>query len=91
MLNSLEIKQMTQDLQMINRLDAYLKKINKKFKDVTREELYQFIGSEYQGKIDRYGNPISIGYDSEVTRIIEAVEYYRKIKLIVELLECDVL
>ena len=91
MLNSLEIQEITKDLQMINRLDKYLKSIGKKFEDLTQTEIYQFIGEEYKGKIDRYGNPVSIGYDSEVTRIIEAVEYYRKIKLLVELLECDVL
>lgn len=91
MLNSLEIKEITKDLQMINRLDKYLKSINKKIEDVTTEEMYQFIGEEYRGKIDRYGNPVSIGYDSETQRIIELVGYYRKIKLIIELLECDVL
>ena len=91
MLNSLEIKQITKDLQLINRLDKYLKSINKKIEDVTREEMYQFVGEEYRGKIDRYGNPISIGYDTECQRIFELVGHYRQIKLIVELLECDVL
>lgn len=91
MLNSLEIKQITKDLQLINRLDKYLKSIGKKFEDLTQTEMYQFIGEEYKGKVDRYGNPISIGYDTECQRIIEAVGYYRKIKLIIELLECDVL
>lgn len=91
MLNSLEIKQMTTELQMINRLDKYLKSINKKIEDVTREEMYHFIGEEYRGKYDRYGNPIIVGYDTETQRIFELVGYYRQIKLIVELLECDVL
>ena len=91
MLNSLEIQEITKDLQMINRLDKYLKSIGKKFEDLTQTEIYQFIGEEYKGKVDRYGNPISIGYDTECQRIIEAVGYYRKIKLIIELLECDVL
>lgn len=91
MLNSLEIKEITKDLQLINRLDKYLKSINKKIEDVTTEEMYGFIGQEYRGKIDRYGNPVSIGYDSEAQRIFELVGYYRQIKLIVELLECDVL
>lgn len=91
MLNSLEIQEITKDLQMINRLDKYLKSIGKKFEDLTQTEMYEFIGQEYRGKVDRYGNPVSIGYDSETQRIIEAVGYYRKIKLIVELLECDVL
>ena len=91
MLNSLEIQEITKDLQMINRLDKYLKSIGKKFEDLTQTEIYQFIGEEYKGKVDRYGNPISIGYDTECQRIIEAVGYYRRIKLIVELLECDVL
>lgn len=91
MLNSIEIAEITKDLQMINRLDSYLKSIGKKFEEITREEMYHFIGSEYKGKIDRYGNPISIGYNSETERIIGLVEYYRKIKLIVELLEVDIL
>lgn len=91
MLNSLEIKQMIDDLQYINRLDKYLKEIGKKIEDVTQQDLYGFIGQEYQGKKDRYGNPISIGYGSEAQRIFELVEYYRKIKLITELLEVDIL
>ena len=91
MLNNVEIQEITKDLQMINRLDKYLKSIGKKFEDLTQTEIYQFIGEEYKGKVDRYGNPVSIGYDSETHRIIEAVGYYRKIKLIIELLECDVL
>ena len=91
MLNSLEIQEITKDLQMLNRLDKYLKDIGKKFEDLTQTEMYHFIGEEYRDKIDRYGNPVSIGYNSETQRIIEVVGYYRKIKLIVELLECDVL
>ena len=91
MLNSLEIQQMTTDLQMLNRLDKYLKELGKKFEELTEKEMYHFIGSEYRDKIDRYGNPISIGYTSETQRIVGLVEYYRKIKLIVELLEVDVL
>lgn len=91
MLNSLEIREITKDLQLINRLDKYLKSINKKIEDVTKKEMYHFIGEEYRGKIDKYGNPISIGYDGETQRIFGLVEYYRQIKLITELLECDVL
>lgn len=91
MLNSLEIQQITSDLQMLNRLDKYLNELGKKFEEMTQEEMYHFIGSEYRDKIDRYGNPISIGYNAETERIVGLVEYYRKIKLIVELLEVNVL
>lgn len=91
MLNILEIQQMTKDLQMINRLDKYLKELDKKFEELTERELYHFIGEEHRDEIDRYGNPVSVAYNSETQRIIELVEYYRKIKLILELFEVDVL
>lgn len=91
MLNSLEIREITKDLQLINRLDKYLKSIDKKIEDVTTEEMYHFIGEEYRDKYDRYGNPIIVGYNTETQRIFELVGYYRQIKLIVELLEVDVL
>lgn len=91
MLNSIEIKQMVSDLQLLNRLDKYLKEIGKKFEELTREEMYHFIGNEYRGKIDRNGNPVSVGYDTETQRIIELIGYYRQLKLILELFEADVL
>lgn len=92
MLNILEIQQITKDLQTLNRLDKYLKDLGKKFEELTMEEMYHFIGNEHRDEIDRYGNPVSVAYNSETERIVGIVEYYRKIKLIVELLlEAEVL